>query len=333
MRTLLGLAALAVVLTSIPARAPEPSASGEHGLRVGLVFDVGGRGDKSFNDSAYRGVERARDELGVDVTYLEPEGAEDRESALRLFAARGYDLVLGVGFVFTSDVDAVARDYPAVRFACVDYAGSETAPNLAGLVFREEEGSFLVGAAAGLMSRSGHVGFVGGMVGPLIRRFEVGYRAGVLATCPSCSVEVGYAGTSPDAYRDPVKGKSLALAQIGRGADILYQAAGATGHGVFEAARERGLYAIGVDSDQYDEAPGTVLTSMIKRVDVAVFETVRAVHQGSFRGGVQRFGLREGGVDWIHEGEHGALIPEAVRVRVQALADEVRSERRAVPRD
>lgn len=329
---MLGLGAVALALSWVPARIRVPSRAAPS-VRVGVVFDVGGRGDKSFNDSAYLGAQRAERELGAEVAFVEPTGAEDRESALRLFAARGYDLVIGVGFIFTSDVDAVARDFRDVRFACVDYAAAEAPENVAGLVFREEEGAFLVGALAGLLSVNHHVGFVGGMVGPLIRRFEVGYAEGVHATCPSCAVDSAYAGISPDAYRDPLKGKSLAVAQISRGADVLFHASGATGHGVFEAARNHGVRAIGVDSDQHDEMPGVVVSSMIKRVDVAVFEAIRSVRERHFAGGLQRFGLAEGGVDWIKDGPHAAGVPAQARDRVEALAAEVVAGRRVVPRE
>jgi basic membrane protein A len=324
-RIALALVALAALATMLPARHRTPTASGKARARVGLVFDVGGRGDKSFNDSAYEGLARAERELGVSVEYLEPAGAEDREAALRLFAAQGMDLVVGVGFIFSSDVDAVARDYPRVHFACVDYAPrGEMAQNVTGLAFREEEGALLVGAAAGLVSRSKHVGFVGGMTIPLIRKFEAGYAQGVSLTCPDCVVHAGYAGATPEAFKDPAKGKLLAKAQMAAGADVLFHAAGSTGHGVFEAAREGGALAIGVDSDQHDEMPGTVATSMVKRVDVAVFEIVREVRDtGTAAGGMRRLGLREHGVDWVHEGPHAELLtPEVVRA-VEAIRADV----------
>jgi len=305
-------------------------------LRVGLVFDVGGRGDKSFNDAAYAGLERARRELGVQAELIEPSGAEDREAALRLFGARGFDLVVGVGFIFSTDVTVTARDFPKTRYACVDYTPPEDGiipANVRGLGFREEEGSFLVGAAAGLMSKHGQVGFVGGMDIPLIHRFEAGYRAGVLHVCPSCTVHVGYAGTTPDAFRDPAKGKAVAISQIAAGADIIYHAAGTTGHGVFEAARDMGALAIGVDSDQHDEMPGTVVTSMVKRVDVAVFDTIQALGQGDFASGIRSFGVAEDGVGYVSEGPHAAAIPAEVRLRVDALKAEIAAGRITVPRE
>jgi basic membrane protein A len=285
------------------------------------VFDVGGRGDKSFNDAAYAGLLRAEKELGVEVSFLEPAGSEDREAALRLFAARKMDIVFGVGFIFTSDVNAVAAAYPEVHFACVDYAPGPdgTPPNVAALVFREEEGSFLVGAVAGLMSKTKHVGFVGGMTIPLIRKFEAGYTAGVKAACAECEVHSGYAGATPDAFKDPAKGKTLAISEIAAGADVLFHASGSTGHGVFEGAHDANVVAIGVDTDQYDEMPGTVVTSMIKRVDVAVFDTIKSAIDGTFTAGVHAFGLKEEGVDYVHEGPHATQIPADVKAKVEAL--------------
>jgi basic membrane protein A len=326
------LFALGAALTFLPSRRHEASspvrAGGGRGgstVRVGLVFDVGGRGDKSFNDAAYKGLLRAETELGIDGSYLEPVGSEDREAAMRLFAARGFDLVIGVGFIFSSDVDRVARDYPSVRFACVDYAPSAGGPppNVEALDFREEEGSFLVGAVAGLVSKTKHVGFVGGMTGPLIRKFEVGFAAGVAASCPECAVHAAYAGESPDAFRDPSKGKALAISEIAQGADVLYHAAGATGHGVFEAAKDARVWAIGVDADQYDEMPGTVLTSMVKRGDVAVFDAIRAVSEGRFEPGMHELGVKEGAVGYVEDGPHGAGIPDDVKRRVDALRNQV----------
>ncbi|WP_394822061.1 BMP family protein [Pendulispora albinea] len=334
---------IALVLTFLPgggrgrARANDAKTQsprpGAPTARVGLVFDIDGRGDKSFNDAAYLGLMRARDELGAEVSYLEPGQSEDREAGLRLYASRNLDLVIGVGFIFSSDVDAVARAYPHVSFACVDYApGPEgPPPNVAGLSFREEEGSFLVGAAAGLVSKTGHVGFVGGMTIPLIRKFEAGYIAGVKATCPTCEVHSAYAGATPEAFKDPAKGKTLAMTEVAAGADVVYHASGATGHGVFEGARDAHVLAIGVDSDQYDEMPEVVLTSMVKRVDVAVFEAVRSAIEHRFRGGILQLGVRDHGIDYVHEGPHAARLPPAVTARVEELRAGIIAGTIAVP--
>lgn len=320
---------------------------GQRPLRVGLVFDVGGRGDKSFNDAAYRGVDRAARELGIIPEFVEPGDGADRESGLRLLAARGFDLVIGVGFVFSDDMIQVAKDYPRSAFACVDYAkfdehGFVMPPgNMVALKFREEEGSFLVGAVAGLFARAGTdaaaastgaagaraasptIGFVGGMDIPLIHKFEAGYRQGALTVCPDCRVLVGYAGTSPEAFKNPAKGKELALAQYAAGAAVIFQAAGSTGLGVFEAARERDRRAIGVDSDQWDEAPGYLITSMTKQVDVSVYEVIRAVREQRFTPGVRVFGLKEGGVDYIYDEPRRGMIPQPVRERVEALRRDI----------
>ena len=326
---------LAGLTALLPARHEEPSGRGTYAnVHIGLVFDVGGRGDKSFNDAAYEGISRAARELGVTTEVLEPSGAEDREAAMRLFAARGFDLVIGVGFIFTSDINRVAAAFPQTSFACIDYSPGPdgvTPPNVAGLIFREEEASFLVGAVAGLMTKTRHVGFIGGMDIPLIHKFEAGYRAGAREVCPTCVMHVAYAGATPDAFRDPVKGKALAVSQISAGVDIIYHASGTTGHGVFEAARDMGAFGIGVDSDQHDEMPGTVITSMIKRGDVAVFDMILAVAKGEFKGGLRSFGIAEQGVGYVSEGPHATAIPDAVKARVAELSQKISRGELRVP--
>ncbi|HEX8691158.1 MAG TPA: BMP family ABC transporter substrate-binding protein [Longimicrobium sp.] len=309
------------------------------GLDVGIVFDVGGRGDKSFNDGAYAGALRAARELGANVRLVEPGEGSDREAGLRLLAAQGMDLVVGVGFIFTDDLTALAKEYPDVHFAGVDYAlQTDEAgnvipppPNLAALKFREEQGSFLVGAIAALTSKTKEVGFVGGMDIPLIHKFEAGYRAGVRQVCPDCRVVAQYAGVTPEAFRNPGKGKELALSQYNSGVDVIFHASGSTGLGVFEAARATGKKAIGVDADQYAEAPGYVLTSMVKGVDNAVFDAVRRVRDGTFRGGVYEFGLKEGGVRYVYDQNNRALIPDPVIQRVRQLEQEIIAGRIQVP--
>jgi basic membrane protein A len=256
---------------------------------------------------------------------------------VRLLAAEGFDLIIGVGFIFSDDLYNIAREYPKTHFACADYAKFDAhgfvvpPPNMVALKFREEEGSFLVGALAALVSKTHAVGFVGGMDIPLIHKFEAGYRAGAKHVCPTCRVLVGYAGVTGDAFKNPAKGKELALAQYDAGADIVFHAAGTTGLGVFEAARERGKYAIGVDADQWDEAPGRVLTSMTKVLDVSVFTTARRVRDGQWQGGVQQFGLKEGGVDYVYDDHNRALIGESVHARVEELRRAIIAGKIAVP--
>lgn len=322
---LVGLIALNVALLAVGSGRGKSGVRGS-GVRVGLVFDVGGLGDKSFNDSAHKGLMRARDELGAEVHFIEPASPADKEAGLRQFAAAGFDLVIGTGYVFSDDVRKLAGQFPGTNFACIDYASAPDTPdppNLAGLRFREHEGSFLVGAIAALESKSKKIGFVGGMDIPLIRKFDAGYRAGIAAVCPECQVFAAYAGTTPEAFADPVKGKELALTQFGRGVDVIYQAAGKTGSGVFNAARDLGRMAIGVDADQYDEAPCCVLTSMIKNVDVAVFETTRAVKEGRFRGGLSDLGLAEEGVSFIYDDNNRDRISASTLERVHALRAEI----------
>jgi basic membrane protein A len=304
------------------------------GRRVGLVFDVGGKNDKSFNEAAWRGLQRARDELGVDVQYIEPTEGADRESALRTLAARKIDLVIGVGFIFGPDLERLARQFPDVRFAGVDYSPSEgvgTLPNLVGLRFREQEGSFLVGAVAGLTTRSKIVGFVGGMKIPLIRKFEAGYEAGVRHVCPKCRVVSAYAGTEPKAFADPSLGEVLAAEQYSQGADIIFHAAGKTGDGVFAAAREREARAIGVDSDQFDAAPCCIVTSMIKRVDVAVIDVIKEIIAGKFKGGLVELGLAEHGVGFVADERNRLLLPIDVVEKVHVLGDEIIAGKIKVP--
>lgn len=302
-------------------------------LRIGIVFDVGGRGDKSFNDGAYNGALRAKNELGATVHYIEPGESSDREAGIRLLAAEGMDLVVAVGFIFTDDINLLAKEYPNILFADVDYAvGNEPPPpNVAALRFREEEGSYLVGAIAGLATKTKTVGFVGGMNVPLINKFDAGFAAGVKKVCPTCRVISQYAGVTPDAFRNPGKGKEMAFSQYQQGADIIYHASGSTGLGVFEAARSTGKLAIGVDADQYLEAPGFVLTSMVKRIDVAVFEAAKRVKDGVFKGGVYEFGLAQDGVAYVYDDNNRALISDAIRQRVEALKQEVITGRVIVP--
>ena len=308
-------------------------------IDVGIVFDMGGRGDKSFNDGAYLGAERAEKELGVRVRFIEPGEGSDREAGLRLLAAEGMDIVMGVGFIFTDDLTQLAREYPTTSFAGVDYSVStdkdgriiQPPPNLAALKFREEQGSFLVGAIAALVGKSKKVGFVGGMNFPLIHKFEMGYIAGVMAVCPDCEVISQYAGVTPEAFRNPGKGKELALSQYQQGVNVIFHASGSTGLGVFEAARQTGKIAIGVDADQFNEAPGFVLTSMVKGVDNAVYDAIKRVKERRFTGGIYQYGLAEGGVGYVFDSNNEKLIPPDVRARVEALKRDIIAGRIVVP--
>lgn len=334
-RAIIGLVAInAALLVAGFVALPEQQSAAGIGIRVGLVFDVGGKNDKSFNEAAWRGLERARTELGVEVTYIEPTEGADRESALRSLAARGVDLVIGVGFIFGPDLERLAAQFPDVKFAGIDYAPSPDAPplpNLAGLAFREHEGSFVVGAIAGMLTHTQVVGFVGGMKIPLIRKFEAGYEAGVRHVCPRCRVLGAYAGTEPKAFADPSLGEELASAQYNSGADVIFHAAGKTGDGVFAAAKNHEGRAIGVDSDQYEAMPCCVVTSMVKRVDVAVVDITRQVIDGTFRGGMHELGLAEDGVAFVADDRNRHLLPPEVVQRARAIAEEIVAGKIVVP--
>ena len=265
-------------------------------VKVGMAYDIGGRGDQSFNDSAAAGLDQAVEEFGVEAQESEAEDGEAetaREERLRTFADAGFNPVIAVGFAYSSSVGKVAAEYPDVSFAIIDdtascepFDGSDPIPNVACLVFAEEQGSFLVGAAAALKSEAGHIGFVGGVQVPLIEKFQAGYEAGAKAVNKDIKIDVTYLTQPPDfsGFGDPAKGKTAAQGMYDNGADIVYHAAGGSGGGVFEAAKDAGALAIGVDSDQYNTADPAVqdviLTSMLKRVDVAVFNTIEAATGG-----------------------------------------------------
>ncbi len=268
-------------------------------LKVGMVFDVGGKGDASFNDSAYRGLQWASKKFGIAHVEIEPGADADRETGLRMIASQNFDLVIGVGFLFTDAIKAVADDFPKTKFAIIDGFIPDK-PNVSSLLFMEHEGSFLVGIIAGMKTKADGkktVGFVGGMDIPLIHKFEAGYKAGVAYVCPDCKILSDYAGTVPTAFIDPVKGKELALAQIDKGAHVIYHASGLTGVGVFEAGKERKTYVIGVDSNQNslghikESGENYGLTSMLKQVDVALYLTIKDLVDGKFNSGVRVFGL------------------------------------------
>lgn len=265
--------------------------TGGESLTIGIVFDKGGRGDKSFNDSAWRGVERARNELGVGVVSRDSPADKDYASNLSSLAAKNMDLIIGVGINMEKAMIAAAKENPNARFAIVD--GLIKSPNVRSLRFNEEQGSFLAGYLAGLMTKSGKVGFVGGQEIDLIKKFYAGYAAGAKTADPNLEVlPPKYTGS----WDDVGQGKLNAAALYSAGADIVYHAAGRCGLGVFQAAQAAGKYAIGVDSDQDDQAEGLVLTSMIKRVDEAVFQTIKDVKEGKFSAGAVIYDLKANGV-------------------------------------
>ena len=307
--------------------------------KVGIVYDIGGRGDKSFNDSAYAGLQAAEKEQGdkLQAKDVEPNpDGSNRKELLDGLADDGYGLVIWVGFLFSTDIAESAKESPDTTFAVVDgFDDLCTQPdsNLLCLGFKEEEGSFLVGAAAALKTKSNTVGFVGGQQGQgLIEKFQAGYEAGVKYIADQegkdVKVLVDYAGNTPEAFRNPAKGKELALKQIGQGADVIFHASGGTGAGVIAAAASKQKYVIGVDSDQSLTASETerkwILTSMLKRVDNAVQATITDYVDGNLKGGIETFGIAEGGIDYAQNEYNKELlgdIPTTLDELKQKIAD------------
>lgn len=290
-------------------------ASAKH--RVGIVFSTGGLGDLSFNDSALRGLQKAKEELSVSFQFIEPRGVDNLAEHLKAFAQEDYDLVFAVGFQLAPALEQVAQDFPHISFAIVDSV--VPAPNVASLIFREQDGSFLVGVLAGMMTHGNIVGFVGGMEVPIIARFQRGFEQGVAFANADARVLVDYTGS----FQAPAFGQELAISQNKRGADIVYHASGASGIGVIHAAEENGFYAIGVDSVQDHLAPGTVLTSMVKRVDVAVYDTIRSLVEGNFQPGERHFGLAEGGVGTSDFQYTRDIIPQAVLDALESAKEKI----------
>ena len=310
-------------------------------LKVGLVFDVGGKGDLSFNDSAYAGLQKAAKEFGdkIEIKDLEPSGGgENREQLLRALAEQKYDLIFGVGFLFTDHIKKVAQEFPNSKFGLIDgyIENLNDKSNVASLLFKEQEGSFLVGAAAGYATRTNKVGFVGGMKIPLIEKFEAGYIAGVKYANPKVQIFSDYIGTTGEAFKDPVKGKELTLSDINKGADVIYHASGASGIGVIEAAAEKGKLAIGVDSDQSLTAKESqrkfVLTSMLKRVDNSVYFTIKDLVNGKFTGGYKVFGLAEDGVGYAMNDYNKELMKD-IAPKLEELKKKINSKEIEVPTD
>lgn len=298
-------------------------------IKAGLVFDIGGRGDKSFNDAAYAGLERAKKELGIDFEVIDPGDGADRESALRKLAVKkDISVIFGVGFIFTDDITKMAKEFPDKKFACVDYSIDEKTvipDNLQALEFKEEEGSFLVGYLAALTTKTNKVGFLGGMESPLIKKFETGYKQGVKYGKADCEIYSAYVSVNPDGFKNPGKGKEICLSQYDKGADIIYHASGLSGLGLFEAAREKKKLSIGVDLDQAKEAPGFVLTSMVKMVDQAVFQCIKDLKENNFKKGVRTLGLKDKGVDYVYDDANKNLIPEDVHKKVEEVRTKIMS--------
>ncbi len=298
-------------------------------IKVGLVLDRGGKDDKSFNASAYLGATQARDKLGVSLKYVEATDDNAFEPLLRAFAQRNYDLIIGIGFAQKEAIQKAAAQFPERHFAIVD--SEVAAPNVRSLMFEEHEGAYLVGAIAAMTSKTGKIGFVGGMDIPLIRRFQMGYEAGAKRINPQMIVLANFVGVTSEAWNNPPKGKELGVTQYESGADVIFAAAGASGMGVLDAAEEKKKFAIGCDSNQDWAKPGLVLTSMLKRVDQAVYSTIEDAKAGRFSGGVKRFGLANRGIDYSVDEYNAKILTEQVRKQAEELKADIIAGKVTVP--
>ena len=300
------LAVLAVALSAAGVARAEPA----------VIFDMGGKFDKSFNQSGFDGAERWKKEAGKTYLEFEISNPAQREQAARRMAERGADPIVGIGFSQGSAIEKTAKDFPKLKFAIIDSV--VTLPNVQSIIFKEHEGSFLVGMMAAMASKSGKVGFVGGMDIPLIRKFACGFEQGAKYANPKAQVTTNMTGTTPAAWNDPARGGELAKAQFAGGVDVIFAAAGGTGNGVYQAAKDGGKLAIGVDSNQNHLHPGTMLTSMVKRVDVAVYTAFKGVKPG-----VTTLGLAEGGVDYAMDEHNAKLVSADMKKKVDAAKADI----------
>jgi basic membrane protein A len=352
------------IFGSVACRRASDAAEDRTKVRVGIVFDIGGKDDRSFNAAAWVGAKCAetglqpdkqpckdaqgndKPPLGIVLRDVEPGNPTSIEPAMRAFAERGFDLVIGVGFAQGPIMQTVARDFPNVNFAIIDGVifeddGKTPKANVASLVFKEHEGSYLVGLIAGMTSKTNTIGFIGGMDIGLIHRFQGGYEQGAKAVNPNIQVIQNYVGVTDAAWNNPGKGKEIALAQISKGADVIFTAAGNSGLGAFDAVEQAGRdasgrathFVIGVDSNQNMVKPGFVLTSMIKRVDNAVYDIIKNVVERKFKGGFHVFGLDSDGVGYVMDGNNQSLVsPQAITAAEEAKKKIVGGEIKVIDR-
>jgi len=307
------MAATAAFAIAAPAAADD--------FKPAVIFDTGGKFDKSFNEAAYNGAEKFKKESGVSYAEFEITNESQREQSLRKLAQRGATVIVATGFAQAPALKTVAAEFPKVKFVIIDDVVD--LPNVQSVVFKEHEGSFLVGVLAAMASKTGKVGFVGGMDIPLIRKFACGYVQGVKYVNPQAEVFQNMTGTTGDAWNDPTKGGELARSQFDRGADVVYAAAGGTGLGVYQAAKDAGKLAIGVDSNQNYIHPGTMLTSMMKRVDLATYNAFKTARDGTWKPGLQELGLKEEGVGWALDDNNKPLITADMQAKVEAAKKDI----------
>jgi basic membrane protein A len=310
-RTLLSFLAMAAMSATAMAADIKPA----------IIYDLGGKFDKSFNEAAYTGAEKFKTETGIDYRDFEIANDAQREQALRRFAKDGNNPIVMAGFSWAAALEKVAAEYPETDFAIIDMVVDQ--PNVRSVVYKEQEGSYLVGVMAAKASETGTVSFIGGMDIPLIRKFACGYKGGVMATNADAKVLEAMTGTTPEAWNDPVKGGEIAKSQIDQGSDVVYAAAGGTGIGVLQAAADAGKLGIGVDSNQNGLQPGKVLTSMLKRVDVAVYNAFMDAKNDGFSYGFSSLGLAENGVDYAMDENNASLVTDEMKAAVEAAKADI----------
>ncbi len=298
-------------------------------LRVGLVLDKGGKDDKSFNAAAFEGMQRAQKELGIESKFVEATDDNSFEPLLRAFAKKDFDIIIAVGFAQAEALKKIAPQFPNKKFALVD--SIVELPNVRSLMFEEQEGSYLVGALAAMKSKTGKIGFIGGMDIPLIQRFLLGYEAGAKSVNPKIAISTSFVGISGEAWNNPAKAKELALAQYQSGYDVIYTASGSSNQGVFDAAEDKKALAVGCDSNQNGLKPGRILTSMLKRVDVAVFSTIQDTKDGKFTAGTQRYGLVNKGVDLAMDSHNAPLVDKNQLQKLDKLKADIIAKTIVVP--
>jgi basic membrane protein A len=289
--------------------------------KLGMVYDAGGKFDKSFNQSAFEGLQRFSKETGIKVLEVQANSDTQAEQVMRGLARKKVDLIAAIGFSQTQAVQKVAKEFPIVRLVLIDSIGQGN--NIISVMFKEHEGSYLVGVAAAMASKTHKLGFVGGMDIPLIRAFACGYAQGAKAQYPKIEIMQNMVGTTAAAWNDPAKGGELARAQFDRGADVVFAVAGGSGMGALQMAKAKGKLAIGVDSNQNYHHPGNMLTSMVKRVDNAIYESFMAQKNGSWKAGVTYKGLKEGGVDWVLDKDNRKVVSPEMEKRVNAVRTDI----------
>ena len=296
-------------------------AGAQAAIKPAVVYSTGGKFDKSFTEGVSAGAEQFKKDTGIAFAEFEPSNETQFEQALRRFAQRGQDPIIAVGFSQAVALEKIAKEFPNVRFTIIDSVVN--LPNVQSVVFKEQEGSFLVGVLAALASKTGKIGFVGGMDIPLVRKFQCGFEQGIKYANPNAELITNMTGTTPAAWNDPGRGAELAKGQFDRGVAGVYAAAGSTGIGILQAAKDRGKLGIGVDSNQNHLHPGTMLTSMLKRVDLATYNSFKAAQAGTWKGGVQVLGLKDGGVDWALDKDNEKLVTPDMKAKVEAAKADI----------